>query len=193
MRIERGFDDSQREAVARLFWSAFSGKLSVPLGPEEKACAFLAVVLNPDYALCATNDEGQILGVAGFKTHISGLVGGGLRDLRKVYGGIGALWRGILLDQLERDIARGQLLMDGIFVAPAARGQGVGTALLCALVEYADGERYNDIRLDVIDSNQRARALYERQGFVDSGRIEMGLLRYVFGFSGATTMVRTLP
>ncbi|WP_281858820.1 GNAT family N-acetyltransferase, partial [Litoreibacter halocynthiae] len=104
----------------------------------------------------------------------------------------GGLWRGVLLDQLERDLADGQLLMDGIFVDVAARGKGVGTALLDAIIEQARDAGCHDVRLDVIDTNPRARALYERQGFVASGEVDAWPLHRVFGFRKATTMVREI-
>ena len=49
---------------------------------------------------------------------------------------------------------------------------------------------YAAVRLDVIDSNTRAIALYHRLGFTVVGRQDIGLLRLVFGFSAALTMVR---
>ena len=191
MRIVRGFDETQRDHVARLFWSAFSGKLGRVLGPEEKALRFIASVLRPDFAFCAVEGE-QLLGVAGFKTAEGGLVGGQLSDLTPVYGAFGGLWRGVLLDQLERDLADGQLLMDGIFVDAAARGKGVGTALLDAIIEHGSEVGCHDVRLDVIDTNPRARALYERRGFVASGEVDAWPLHRVFGFRKATTMVREI-
>jgi len=57
-----------------------------------------------------------------------------------------------------------------MWVEPAARGGGVGRALLDAVVAWArehDGGRA--IRLSVTDGNDAARHLYERYGFVDTG------------------------
>jgi ribosomal protein S18 acetylase RimI-like enzyme len=80
--------------------------------------------------------------------------------------------------------------MDGLCVDTAARGQGVGRALLAAIAAEAARRGYAEVRLDVIDSNLRARALYEREGFVAVGGQRIGLLRHVFGFAEAITMVR---
>jgi ribosomal protein S18 acetylase RimI-like enzyme len=49
---------------------------------------------------------------------------------------------------------------------------------------------YPAVRLDVIDSNGRAEALYRRLGFVETKRQHIGILRHVFGFDTAVTMVR---
>jgi putative acetyltransferase len=59
----------------------------------------------------------------------------------------------------------------GISVAQHAQGQGVGTALLRALTDYADqwGSILR-IELTVFADNARAIALYERFGFEQEGR-----------------------
>ena len=131
-----------------------------------------------------------ILGVAGFKTDQGAFVGGTFRDLQRVYGSFGALWRAPLLSILERDLAPDTLLMDGIFVAPQARGKGIGAALLTAVSQHAAALGLAQVRLDVIDSNPRARALYERQGFKPLGTTHLGPFKHLFGFQSATTMTR---
>jgi putative acetyltransferase len=58
----------------------------------------------------------------------------------------------------------------GISVATSAQGQGIGTALMAALTDYAD--RWGQIlriELSVFADNARAIALYERYGFVREG------------------------
>ena len=191
MRIVNGFDEVQRRHVAELFWGAFSGKLGSVLGPSERGLRFVSNVLQPRFAICAVEGD-QLLGVAGYKTSEGGLVGGELSDLTPIYGYFGGLWRGLLLNQLERDLSDGQLLMDGIFVDEAARGKGVGTALLGAILDHARESDFQEVRLDVIDTNPRAKALYERQGFEPAGEVDAWPLHHVFGFRKATTMVRKL-
>jgi len=132
------------------------------------------------------------LGVAGFKTVDGALVGGTFGDMARVYGWAGAAWRVALLAALERDTENVRFLMDGIFVAPEARGQGVGTGLLDAVAAEAQRRGYAEVRLDVVEGNDRARALYEREGFRAVATQSTGVLRHVFGFRSATTMVRRL-
>lgn len=192
MRIERGFPDTDRAAIAALYWEAFGAKLGRTMGPRARALAFVARVLSPDHALCARDGDGRLLGVAGFKTASGALVGGGLGDMMRIYGLPGALWRAALLSALQRDVENRRFLLDGLFVAPEARGRGVGTRLLEAISAEAAARGYAEVRLDVIDANTRARALYERLGFraVDSHSI--GPLRWIFGFRSATVMVRRI-
>lgn len=191
-KIEKGFAEVHRNDVAALFWEAFSQKLSKVMRPEHKALTFIQSVLRPDHAISAVDANGALLGAAGFKTHDGALVGGELSDLTAVYGPFGGLWRGLVLSVLERDLAPGQFLMDGIFVRAEARGMGVGTALLNAVIDEARARGCTEVRLDVIDSNPQARALYERVGFKAVGVETTGPFRWVFGFRMATRMVYTL-
>lgn len=192
MQIEQGFRAEHRAEAAGLFWQAFAAKLGLVLGPEARALGFLQSALDPSHAVCALDAQGRLLGVAGFKTANGALVNADWPMMRAHYGRLGAAWRAALLALLERPLIDGQLLMDGIFVASRARGQGVGTALLRAVYQTARDRGCQQVRLDVIDGNTGAHKLYLREGFVAEGHERTGPLRYVFGFSGATRMVRAL-
>ncbi|GAB1361455.1 GNAT family N-acetyltransferase [Rhodobacter sp.] len=191
-RIVRGFRASQRPEAAALYWEAFGGKLGTVLGPEHRALRFIADTLRPDHCFTAVDDEGQLLGIAGFKSPEGSFVGGTSAQMRAIYGGIGAAWRSAALWLLSHEVDNHRFLVDGIAVTRAARGLGFGTALLQALCAEGQARGYASIRLEVIDSNWRARALYERHGFVPVQTERLGPLRYVFGFASATTMVRPL-
>lgn len=189
MRIAQGFHDADRAAIAALYWEAFGAKLGRALGPRPRALRFIESVLSPDHAVCAWGEDGRLLGVAGFKTREGSLVGGDFRDMARVYGRWGAIWRLGLLALLSRDTENARFLMDGLAVAPEARGQGVGTRLLDAIAGEARARGYREVRLDVVDENPRARELYERMGYRAVARHSIGPLRLVFRFSAATTMV----
>jgi putative acetyltransferase len=66
----------------------------------------------------------------------------------------------------------------GITVAKASQGQGVGDALMAALIDYADNwAQILRIELTVYHDNQRAIRLYERHGFAPEGRLKAYGLR----------------
>ena len=190
MKITTPIPPSHLAAAADLYWQAFGTKLGPVLGPRNKGLRFIESIQRPDHALCAIGDDGRLLGVAGFKTMEGALVGGTFRDLGRVYGIIGATWRALLLAALEQDTENERFLMDGLFVAPQARGKGIGTALLDAICDEAHKRGYSHVRLDVIDTNPRAKALYQQVGFKPLKTTSIGPLRHIFGFHSTTTMVR---
>lgn len=89
---------------------------------------------------------------------------------------------------LERQLQAEMLLMDGIFENQMMRGRGVGSALLSPIKEKALFLDCSKVRLDLIGTIPRARALYERHGFVPEGTSNIGPLRHILGFRAATTM-----
>ncbi|MEZ5778426.1 MAG: GNAT family N-acetyltransferase [Paracoccaceae bacterium] len=190
--IEPGLPAEHRKSAAAGYWEAFSRKLRYPLGPAPKALAFIEAVLDPSHAISAVSRSNTLLGVAGFKTAEGAFVGGGFSDMVKIYGHLGGTARGLLISVLERECEADTLLMDGIFVQCDARGLGIGTSLLSAIEDHAVSCGLKRIRLDVIDSNPRARALYERRGFMETSRTSTGALRPVFGFRTATTMIKAV-
>jgi [ribosomal protein S18]-alanine N-acetyltransferase len=54
-------------------------------------------------------------------------------------------------------------------VSPGRWGQGIGTALLRALIDEARGRGCSEVLLEVREDNPRARRLYLRHGFAEIG------------------------
>ncbi|MDN5785519.1 N-acetyltransferase [Pseudorhodobacter sp.] len=190
--IHRGIPDELRTDAATLYWAAFGGKLGRVMGPRHRALRFFEQAMRSDHALTALSPNGELLGLVGFKSYSGSMAGGDSAQMRAVYGWFGAAWRGVLLSLMERDVENRCFLIDGICVVPAAQGQGVGTLLLNAIFDEARAREYPAVRLDVIDSNARARALYEQLGFVALRTERLGLLRHLFGFDASISMVKEL-
>jgi GNAT superfamily N-acetyltransferase len=60
--------------------------------------------------------------------------------------------------------------LDELFVAPAQRGQGIGTALLREAVAWAEAQGLHAIDLEVEESRARVESLYRREGFAPHTR-----------------------
>lgn len=59
----------------------------------------------------------------------------------------------------------------GIAVSEQWRGKGIGTALIRVMIDWAKAHPHIEkIRLGVLAANVRAKALYERMGFVEEAR-----------------------
>lgn len=186
--ITRGIPAGKRRAVASLYWDAFGAKLRPALGDRVRGERFIASVLNAEQVFCAQVD-GAVLGVVGFYAGREGAIGFSYRELARQGSPLTAPWRALLLAVLARKPDRRELLLDGLSVSPAARGTGIGTQLIAAAVAEAQRQGKQAVRLSVVDSNPRARALYERLGFVPDKTVSIGVFGRMFGFQKSTDMV----
>lgn len=182
--------EALRDDAAALFLLAFESKLGPVLGRGPRARRFLAECLDPAQAI-AVLEGGRLLGFAGVRDGSGAFMGGGMAELARHYGMLGGVARGLLLAKLERAARPGVLLVEGICVAAPARGRGIGVALLHALAAEGRRRGAHELRLEVVDTNPRAAALYARAGFREAGRTELGLWRHLYGFRTAIAM--TLP
>ena len=90
-------------------------------------------------------------------------------------------------------VRRRHVAMIGISVAPEAQGQGVGSALMRAMCDYAD--RWMGVlrsELTVYTDNERAIALYRKFGFEMEGRLRGYAMRDGH-FVDAYSMARIHP
>jgi GNAT superfamily N-acetyltransferase len=92
------------------------------------------------------------------------LTGGGSVDLLAVDGGRAL---GMTSARIEERPGTAHLL--GMWVAPEARGRGVGRRLIDAIVEWAREREIHELGLWVTDANDPAHALYGNSGFRSTG------------------------
>ncbi|MEM6284238.1 MAG: GNAT family N-acetyltransferase [Chloroflexota bacterium] len=187
--ITHGLADEHREQAAALYYQAFQQKLGPIFRSDEKALDVLRASLDPNYAIVALHG-GNLAGLAGFKDGNGNFVDIQPEVMTHTFGWPGGWVRLLGLALFYRGFTDGVLLMDGIVVDAAMRGKGTGTLLLDAIIQYAADNGYAHVRLDVVDTNPRARQLYERKGFVAVEEQTYPLTKRFFGFSGSTTMLR---
>jgi ribosomal protein S18 acetylase RimI-like enzyme len=80
---------------------------------------------------------------------------------------IGCLWLGVAVDQWT---GQRQAYIFLVYVAPAHRRRGIGTALITQAQDWAKAQGYRHIGLQVFETNQAALQLYERLGYQPHAR-----------------------
>lgn len=181
-----------RQQAAALYWGAFKGKLGRLLGPETRALRLINGVMQVDHGIAAIAPSGEIIGIAGFRSALGTFVPLSPSAIRVVYGRFGAIWRLAALQMISEIEDSERFLIEGLAVAPAWQGRGIGTLLIAALAEEARARGYEALRLDVADQNIRARLLYERLGFEVAAHHRLWLMAPVFGMTGSKVMTRSL-
>lgn len=188
--ISFGLPDRYRRRAAEIYWDAFERKFR-PILKRERGVPLLARILDPHCAILAF-DEDRLVGIAGLHIGSRQFVRWSYRPLIHEFGLVGGLIRGFFVNLANRPQRSGELLMDGLAVDASMRGRGVGSALLEAVCNYAQERGFSAVRLDVVDTNPRARQLYERQGFVPTETHQLPFLRNLLGFGAYTTMIKAV-
>ena len=182
-----GLPEKYRNSAVDLYEEAFGQKFAVAIPSKEKRILFLKKCFVLDYVIGAVYKD-KLIGIAGFQTPEGSLTGGiTYSELLSELGVFKGNWAAVIFDLYERKAAPKELIMDGIAVHFEARGKGVGGHLLTEIAKYAKEHKFNSVRLDVIDINSKAKALYEQMGFKSVKTESYPYLKWLLGFSGSTT------
>ena len=215
LELRRGLCEAQRLEAARLYLAAFERKLAPVFGAAARAIPVIAVALELERCLAAVQG-GRLVGIVGLNfastafpmfveslpTNMASNTSGNEQRFLNLTGANlvhhYGFWRGwlnaLLLVTLERRVTAGQLLLDGVAVAPEWRGAGIGTRLLREAEVVALEQGLKSVRLDVVDTNPSAERLYRRLGYTETGRTRLPWpLTLLWGFSHSTAMVKPLP
>ncbi|WP_087017366.1 GNAT family N-acetyltransferase [Thaumasiovibrio subtropicus] len=188
-RLQKGWNDGYRQVVAVLYEGAFGPKFQTAIPDKQQRLAILSEGFLPEYSFVILDGQ-KVIGLAGIQTREGALTGGiSVRQLIKRLGFWRGCWACFVFALFEREPTAKEMVLDGLVIDSAYRGEGLGTRLLDACKALAIEQNYQSLRLDVIDSNSRARALYEREGFVETARDYHPWLKRLVGFSYSTTMV----
>jgi len=190
VNISIGLPPDSSAEIAAMYLDIFSRKLYAVLG-RRAALSLIADHISADRVIVATNGD-EIVGIAGLKYDGNGFFSPDRRGFLKYYGPLVSRVRAALWTSVQTIPRPHQLLLDGLGVKAELRGHGIGTSLLEAVDRRARELDKTEVILEVVDTNPRARALYERSGY----RTVLTTRRWMFrlaGFSAAHLMLRQLP
>jgi len=161
-KITFGVPKNQRVKVAKIIYEAFENKFKQVFGPN-KSIPLMSKYLRNDRTVVAVN-KGVVVGVAGLKFEGKEFIDIGfwqlLRELR--FGIFRAMFLGwIFYDKVEKK----ELLVDTLAVAERMRGKGIGTSLINFTIDFARSKGFEQTKIFVVNTNQKAIRLYKRIGF----------------------------
>jgi ribosomal protein S18 acetylase RimI-like enzyme len=188
MVVRPGSSDDASVLVG-LYLAAFSMELTAVFGGPAEAMARRAV--NPDRALVASIGD-HVVGFAALADRERRFVEPGARDFDAVYGPLMRRVRAWMWSRATTTPRPHQLLLEGLAIEPAARGKGVGTQLLQAVDERARELGRTEVILEVIDTNPRAKALYQRNGYRTVATVTSAWYRLA-GFRSFDLMIHSVP
>ena len=77
-----------------------------------------------------------------------------------------------------------QLHLESLAVTKKEQGKGIGTKLLNATINYAKENSFSQIKLEVVQTNPKAKKLYQKLGFKTSKITKIPYpFSYIIGFN----------
>lgn len=144
--------------------------------------------LNTDRIMLAVSNK-SILGIAGLHYDKRNFTDTKYVTLRKHYNPVKSFimyWMlRIMTPKLQKDTVR----VDSLAVDKSCRGEGIGTKLIEGVIEFARQNGYGQVLLEVVDTNPKAKALYERMGFKVKKKVNFYFFTRRAGFSSEFIMV----
>ncbi len=182
-------DVNDKIAIANIVEEAFWGKLKWFYGkvPKKEAKKLLMESLTYDLGFYYKED-GKVLGAV--------LLGSAkakpFQISKEVKSKIG-FWKGLLLTIFFNTTPKktDSLYLNLIAVSGEARGKGIGKKLLDYADDYAKENKFNEINLDVVDNNPKAKKLYQREGYKIKKYFNTKWITSNMGFSGVYLMKKT--
>lgn len=130
-----------------------------------------APLLAPLIHALATEEGAEPADIDGIETVVDALLQSGVSDFLLAQideRPVGCLQLAYRLSTWE---AAPYAYLEDFYLAPEARGKGIGTKLLDYALQRADGQGCERIMLDARANNTAARRLYERFAFQDTGSV----------------------
>jgi ribosomal protein S18 acetylase RimI-like enzyme len=192
LQIKFGIPQNQRIKVARMFYDTFADKFHKIFGTQKKFIHFTLECLRDDRTLVAFKD-GQVVGVAGLHYDGRSFIDANMEQAVKVFGL--ATLRVVLFGGLFffKKADQNEVFIESLAVAASERGKGIGTNLIHAVIDYAKSNGFSQIRLEVVETNKKAKKLYERIGFTeDVVQYIPSPFNRIMGFGSVTEMTYTL-
>lgn len=195
--ITNKLTEEQKEEASKIYFEAFSKKFAnfwLFESDEAIATSCLKDGVHFDRGLYAVLD-GHVLGIMGLdfdKEEYKKLTYKTFRKYYSVWGAFQRVFWNFIIFKLSANVKREKLHVDAVAVSKDARGMGIGTMLFNRVFEMAKEKDCDKISLTVVDTNPKAKKLYEKLGFKVVKVYEYGKATERAGFTKEILMVKEL-
>ena len=164
IQIQSGIPEQQRITVATIFYESFQDKFARLFGDHRKAIQLISLIIREDRILSALID-GQVVGFAGLHYKGKHFLKFQITEIVRIYRLIALRVMLYFLITSFNVLNTNQLHLEVLAVNEHYRNHGIGTKLLHSTIAFAQQQGLSQIRLEVVNTNPKAKKLYERIGF----------------------------
>ena len=152
-------------------------------GNKQKAITLIASTLEDDRIFVAVKNK-KVIGFAGLQYHKKSFSNPTLSNIVSIYGLLTFRTLPFFLVSSMNKPKSYQLHLESLAVIKNEQGKGIGTKLLNATINYAKENNFSQIKLEVIQTNPKAKKLYQKMGFKTSRITKIPYpFSYIMGFN----------
>lgn len=189
--------EEQKREIVNLFIKSFLKNfknLKIFSKNEKKIFDYLFKNLNYPNIICAVN-EGKIAGVLGFKNINKSLINYDKSNFIELFGYFSGYYKYLknrLTGFFESTPKKDEVVIEMIAVSSEFRSKGTGTFLINQIFDIGKKENKSKILLKVVNTNPRAKSLYEKLGFQVKKKIYFCFFTYSSGFTSVEYMFKEI-
>ena len=187
IEIADSINKNQRIRAIEILYDAFEQKIRALIKSKEKALAIYNKSLKNDQVFYALLD-GNVVGLIGLQYKNKTFLEFKYRDLRKYFNPLQSYFIYRIYKLTSPKIKDDVLRIDSIAVDKSFRNLGIGTQLINKVFEFAKNKGFKEVILEVINTNPKAKGLYERIGFKEKKIVRYYFLTRSAGFSSEYIM-----
>ena len=185
-------EDFKKSDMLRIFYDSFERKITAFIKSKQKARSIYENSLNTDRIMLAVEDK-KITGMAGLHYDDRNFTDIKYDTLKMHYNPLNSFFMYWMLRLMTPKVQKGTVRIDSLAVDRSYRGKGIGTKLIEGVIEFARQNGYSEVLLEVVDTNPKAKVLYERMGFKVKKKVNFYFLTRSAGFSSEYIMVYDIP
>ena len=189
--------EEQKIEIVNLFFENFSKifqNLKLFSKDNKKLLEYLGKNLNYENVICIINED-EIIGVLGFKVINKSFINYKRSNFIEVFGHFGGNYRylsNMFIGFFESVPKKDEIVIEMVAVNSKFRSMGIGTLLINQILDIGKKEKKSKILLEVVNTNPRAKFLYEKLGFQVKKKTYFGFLTYNSGFSSVEYMFKEI-
>lgn len=188
VQIQQKIQKTQKKEIAKILYESFKEKIGKLFKDQEKAIKLFSKLIRENQILVAL-DKGKPVGFVGLHYNKKHFLQFSFKEIIKIYGLETIRASLYFLTNLFENIQPNQLHLEIIAVDEKQRTKGIGTKLILSTIEYAKQKGFHQIRLEVVNTNPKAKKLYEKTGFKKSKDRKIPYPVHIFtSFSKITEM-----
>ena len=180
--LQKGLPTELMNSATDLFLNAFGSKFYPILGDEEITKDLIKSSINSASCISAF-ENGDLLGILAIQEKDKNFVDISFNNIKSRYGLVKGIIKAVLLSLFIYKPNDKEIHIECIAVASSVRGTGIGTMLLNELFSQALNDSIQKVTLEVINTNTKAKSLYEKLGFHTEKTSNLWPLNKIIGWS----------